>query len=102
VLCKRGVNARTDKSKAVKDAGGVGMIQYNDPDSSLNADYHHVPSVHLGAADGLAIKAYAATAGATAALAASVQIDAGCDYDANLAPRHDCGSVRVDAHQRCD
>jgi len=76
VLCKRGVNARVDKSLAVKQAGGVGMIMYNDPDNSLNADFHFVPTVHVGRADGLAIKAYAAGAGATASLAASVQVTA--------------------------
>ncbi|WP_249714564.1 S8 family peptidase [Rhizomonospora bruguierae] len=72
VLCKRGVNARVEKSQAVRQAGGAGMIQYNDPDNSLNADFHFVPSVHVDQAAGLAIKAYAATAGATAALSASV------------------------------
>ncbi len=71
VLCKRGVNARTDKSRAVRDAGGVGMVLYNDPDSSVNADFHFVPTVHVARADGLAIKAYAAGATATAAQAAS-------------------------------
>ena len=45
------------------------MILYNSPDSSLNADFHFVPTVHVNAADGLAIKAYAATAGATASIA---------------------------------
>src|SRR5207249_7691977 len=30
VLCKRGVNPRIEKSKNVKDAGGVGMILYNE------------------------------------------------------------------------
>jgi hypothetical protein len=35
VICKRGVIARVDKSLAVQQAGGVGMIMYNDPDSSL-------------------------------------------------------------------
>src|SRR5262249_24663032 len=29
VLCRRGVNARVDKSKAVQLAGGVGMVLYN-------------------------------------------------------------------------
>ena len=72
VLCKRGVNGRTEKSMAVRDAGGVGMIQYNDPDNSVNADFHFVPSIHVDRAAGLAIKAYAATAGATAALSAGV------------------------------
>jgi subtilisin family serine protease len=69
VLCKRGVIARVDKSLAVQQAGGVGMVLYNDPDSSLNADFHFVPSVHVSRVDGLAIKAYAATPGATASIA---------------------------------
>ncbi len=68
VLCLRGVIARVDKSRAVEIAGGVGMVMYNDPDSSLNADFHFVPSVHVNRADGLAIKAYAATAEATATI----------------------------------
>ncbi|GAA1638147.1 S8 family peptidase [Actinoplanes couchii] len=71
VVCLRGGNGRTDKSLAVKEAGGVGMILYNDPDNSVNADYHFVPTVHVDSAAGLAIKAYAATAGATASLSAS-------------------------------
>ncbi len=66
VLCKRGVIARVDKSRAVELAGGVGMILYNSPDSSLNADFHFVPSVHVNQADGLAIKAYIAAMGAGA------------------------------------
>lgn len=73
VLCKRGGNARTDKSKAVKDAGGVGMILYNPTINSLNADYHFVPTVHVGPTEGAAVKAYlAATTGRTAALSAAV------------------------------
>jgi subtilisin family serine protease len=75
VLCLRGGNARTDKSKAVQMAGGVGMILYNNPDNSLNADYHFVPTVHVQSAAGLAIKAYAATAGATAALSATNEVE---------------------------
>jgi subtilisin family serine protease len=69
VLCKRGVNARTDKSIAVRDAGGVGMILYNPTLNSLNADFHIIPTVHVGQADGAAIKAYiASVASPTAAL----------------------------------
>ncbi len=68
VLCKRGVIARVDKSRAVQLAGGVGMVLYNSPDSSLNADFHFVPTVHVNLASGLAIKAYAATPGATATI----------------------------------
>jgi subtilisin family serine protease len=66
VVCKRGVIARVDKSAAVKEAGGVGMVMYNDPDSSLNADFHFVPTVHVDKASGLAIKSYIAGAGASA------------------------------------
>jgi len=68
VVCQRGVTARVNKSLAVKEAGGVGMVLFNSPDSSLNADFHFVPTVHVSNADGLAIKAYAATAGATATI----------------------------------
>jgi subtilisin family serine protease len=74
VLCLRGGNARTDKSLAVRQAGGVGMILYNNPDNSINADYHFVPSIHVNSAAGLAIKAYAATAGATASLSAGTEV----------------------------
>ena len=69
VVCQRGVTARVNKSLAVKEAGGVGMILFNSPDSSLNADFHFVPTVHVNLASGTAIKAYAATAGATASIA---------------------------------
>jgi subtilisin family serine protease len=78
VLCKRGVIARTDKSKAVQQAGGVGMILYNASPNSLNADFHFVPSIHVDQVAGAAIKAYlaGAGAGATAALSAGVQVKA--------------------------
>jgi subtilisin family serine protease len=69
VVCQRGVTARVNKSLAVKQAGGVGMVLFNSPDSSLNADFHFVPTVHVSKASGEAIKAYAAGAGATAAIA---------------------------------
>lgn len=74
VLCKRGVIARVDKSLAVKQAGGIGMVLYNNPDNSLNADLHYVPTVHVNSAAGLAIKAYiASTANPTAQITAGVQ-----------------------------
>jgi len=68
VLCKRGVIALVDKSLAVFEAGGTGMILYNDPAGATNtlALFHSVPSVHLVAASGLAVKAYIALAGASA------------------------------------
>ena len=67
VLCRRGVNARVDKSLAVKNAGGVGMIMYENSDTgNLFTDTHWLPTVHIDNTPGLAIKAYAATPGATA------------------------------------
>lgn len=75
VLCKRGVVARVDKSKAVQQAGGVGMIQYNPTPNSLNADFHFVPSIHVGPTEGAAIKAYlAGTANPTAAISAATPV----------------------------
>lgn len=74
VICLRGGNSRTDKSLAVKQAGGVGMVLYNNPDSSINADYPYVPTIHVNSTAGLAIKAYAAGAGATASLSASTTV----------------------------
>ena len=66
VLCDRGVTARVNKSLAVQEAGGVGMVLVNTSASSLNADFHFVPTVHLQSTDRAAVKAYAATSGATA------------------------------------
>lgn len=72
VVCDRGVIDRVAKSYAVQQAGGRGMVLANTSAAqSINGDWHYVPSVHVGAADGAAIKAYAATAGATAALSAT-------------------------------
>ncbi len=88
VLCKRGVIARTDKSLAVKQAGGIGMILYNNPDSSLNADFHFVPTVHVNAAAGLAIKAYAATSGPTATIEQSTVVyDTPAPFTASFSSR---------------
>ena len=67
VVCTRGSNARTDKSAAVKAAGGVGMV-LADNGAGLVADVHSIPSVHVNAADGAAIKTYAQAGGGTAAI----------------------------------
>jgi subtilisin family serine protease len=72
VVCDRGVSARVNKSLAVLEAGGVGMILLNPGANSLNADFHYVPSVHLQNTDRAAVKAYAATPGATATINAAV------------------------------
>ncbi|MFO7651458.1 MAG: S8 family peptidase [bacterium] len=70
VVCDRGDTARVNKSLAVKEAGGVGMILLNTSVASLNADLHAVPSVHVqfDAATYAAIHDYAKTAGATATI----------------------------------
>ncbi|MDO5740601.1 MAG: S8 family peptidase [Ornithinimicrobium sp.] len=68
VICDRGSVDRVHKSAAVKLAGGIGMVQTNVNDSqSLNADFHAVPSIHVNATNGAAIKAYEASATAPTA-----------------------------------
>jgi subtilisin family serine protease len=75
VVCDRGVTARINKSKAVQQAGGVGMILVNTSTNSINADLHFVPTVHLQDTNRAAVKAYAATTGATATISQSIIID---------------------------
>ncbi len=77
VLCKRGTYALVDKSRAVAEAGGVGAVLYNDPAGATNtlALFHSVPTVHVVAASGLAIKTYIATAsGPTASISMSTVV----------------------------
>lgn len=75
VLCDRGVIARIDKSKTVADAGGVGMIMGNTSPSSLNADLHFVPTVHVDENDRADILAYINNAAnPTASLSAGVEV----------------------------
>ena len=67
VLCDRGVVDRIEKSFEVKRVGGVGMVLVNTAASSINGDYHPVPSVHLDHIKGAEVKAYVTgTTGATA------------------------------------
>jgi len=74
VVCERGTNARVNKSLAVQQAGGVGMILVNVVPASLNADFHFVPTVHLADTSRAAVEAYAATAGANASIAKSTLV----------------------------
>ena len=71
VVCTRGTNARVDKSLAVLNAGGIGMI-LADNGAGLVAEAHSVPTVHVKQADGNTIKDYVVAQGeaATAALSA--------------------------------
>jgi len=61
VVCDRGTNARVNKSLAVRDAGGVGMVLLNTSSNTLNDDAHFVPSVHLSHTVRTAVRTYAAT-----------------------------------------
>ena len=69
VICTRGTNARIDKSLAVLNAGGLGMV-FVDNGSGLISEVHSVPTVMVNATDGAAIKTYATTSNATAAISA--------------------------------
>jgi subtilisin family serine protease len=67
VLCKRGDYALVEKSQEVLNAGGAGMILYNQaPGMQLYLTTHAVPAAHLSNADGLAIKDYIAVEGSDA------------------------------------
>lgn len=78
VLCQRGAIGRVEKSRAVREAGGVGMVMYEQTDAGdLHSDLHWVPSVHVDNTPGLAIKAYAASDGATARIVTGERGDNG-------------------------
>ncbi|MFJ6651605.1 S8 family serine peptidase [Microbacterium sp. NPDC091313] len=47
VVCDRGGNARVEKSQAVDEAGGIGMILVNVTPGSLDNDFHSVPTIHI-------------------------------------------------------
>lgn len=66
VICTRGTNPRVNKSLAVQQAGGVGMILV-DNGAGLVSEVHSVPTVHVTAADGAAIKTYATGGGSPTA-----------------------------------
>jgi len=87
VLCDRGVTARVNKSLAVQEAGGVGMVLVNTSASSLNADLHVIPSVHVAHTERAALKAYAATPGATATIAKATIVTAAAPFTASFSSR---------------
>lgn len=88
VVCDRGVSARVNKSLAVKQAGGLGMILLNTSPNSINADFHEVPTVHLQNTDRTAVKAYAATSGPTASInAAAIVLNAPAPFTAAFSSR---------------
>jgi hypothetical protein len=64
VVCERGTVPRLTMSHTVAAAGGAGMILANTAvRSSLDADLHAVPTVHLDRADGRVVLGYLARAG---------------------------------------
>ena len=61
LLCERGNSARVDKSRAVKEAGGAGMILMDTSAAQAPvADPHSIPTVHLNFADGSAARTWVA------------------------------------------
>lgn len=72
VICRRGVNARTDKSANVAAGGAVGMFLINTSPSSQDADFHSIPTIHFQNTDGVTLLNYlAANPGATATFTAA-------------------------------
>jgi subtilisin family serine protease len=71
VVCERGGaapnNARVDKSAAVKNGNGIGVIVANvAAGASVNADLHSLPAIHIDNVAGAAVATYVTTAGASA------------------------------------
>lgn len=66
LVCLRGVYDRVAKSKEVKRAGGVAMILVNPSPSSLDADFHAVPTIHISDTDGTRLFDYLGEAGGKA------------------------------------
>jgi subtilisin family serine protease len=88
VVCDRGVTSRVNKSLAVMEAGGIGMILINTANQTLNADFHFVPTVHLQFTDRPAVKAYAANPGAIATInPATVDYTTPAPYTASFSSR---------------
>ena len=70
VLCDRGETPRVNKSRAVAEAGDIGMVLVNVDADNVVADFHAVPTVHVADTEARsALKAYADTDGATATIA---------------------------------
>ncbi len=73
VVCQRGVNARTAKSANVAAGGAVGMILYNASPSSLDADFHTIPTVHIQDTEWATLQSFlASNPAATATFSAGV------------------------------
>ncbi len=51
LACRRGNNARIEKSFIAMEGGAAGMILYNPALQGLNTDSHYIPSVHIDEPD---------------------------------------------------
>ena len=88
VICERGGSDRVNKSRAVKQAGGVGMVLVNSIVGDLAyADLHALPTVHLFAEDRTVLKTYAARPGATASIDGALIYNAAAPYLASFSSR---------------
>ena len=88
VVCMRGETDRINKSRAVKEAGGMGMVLVQDEDETAYADFHAVPTVHLhSGSDSAAVTAYAASVGATAAIQGQLIFNAAAPFTAFFSSR---------------
>ncbi len=88
VFCRRGDNARLEKSAAVAAAGGAGMILANAADDEdTSADHHPLPTVHLNRADGAAVAGRLGTGGAEVTLEAGRAAPAPADRLAAFSSR---------------
>lgn len=67
VVCYRGVYDRVAKSAEVERAGGAAVILVNPAPSSLDADFHTLPTVHISDTDGATLEAYLESATAPTA-----------------------------------
>ncbi len=97
VVCNRGGNFLVNKAQAVKDAGGAGMVLVNTPSSGTSLPFvaYSIPAVHLAVAAYTPIKAYAASAGATATInAASIVTTTPAPFTATFSSR---GPLRASA-----
>jgi subtilisin family serine protease len=85
VLCRRGASGRVEKGLAVLEAGGVGMILYNNTDSdNLFTDTHWLPTVHVDYTVGLEIKEYIAEADDPQAKISKTGKETSIDYDPSI------------------
>jgi hypothetical protein len=90
VACKRGGNARVEKSFNVYEGGAVGMILYNPTLADTETDNHWLPTVHL--ADGTDFVAYFnAHPDVSATFTQGVKVDGAGDVMAAFSSRGPAG-----------